>query len=42
MLNNSLDNDPAALKARIVQRHGRDLGLIVFAAEVNRRVGFTI
>jgi hypothetical protein len=33
----NMNYDPAALKARLVQRHGSDVGQIVFDAEVNRR-----
>jgi hypothetical protein len=29
--------DPVALKARLVQQHGNDLGMLVFAAEESRR-----
>jgi len=32
-----MNYDPAALKARLIQRHGHDVGEMVFSAEVNRR-----
>jgi hypothetical protein len=37
MLQNHLDYDQGALKKRLTQRHGGDLGSLVFDAEVNRR-----
>jgi len=37
MLQNHLSYDAAALKSRLIQRHGSDLGAIVFDAEENRR-----
>jgi hypothetical protein len=37
MLRSNSSYDPVALKARLVQRHGSDLGGIVFAAEIIRR-----
>jgi hypothetical protein len=33
----NLHYDPVALKTRLAQRHGSDLGQIIFDAEVNRR-----
>jgi hypothetical protein len=33
----NMNYDPAALKARLIQRHGTDIGQIVFDAELNRR-----
>jgi hypothetical protein len=37
MQQNPLDFDSVALKARLVQRHGSDLGMLVYAAEESRR-----
>jgi hypothetical protein len=37
MIQSNPSYDPVALKARLVQRHGSDLGTIVFDAEIIRR-----